>query len=318
MADRHELSREFKKLYEGPLFDTLDVFMGSETDILRLDCSRIQNSHPQAAEQIYADPDTAVDAARARATDFLDDGIEIEAVRFINLPEDRHLRLNDLRKRHLGELVALEVEVADADPVVPWMEEAVFMCKVCGMDGMTWGQTYGEIKAPPQCLEADCGVSGKDLYLNKDRCHLRDFQTILIKSVDSVLDDAPVRPCYLLDDRAGMLGKGDQTTIVGEYQIASFDQQRESQLNTFVEAMTIEGRTGSGADQMSREDIADELSAAIDDLEGDFGVERDQLVDHVAEQHGLRETEVSDTLDELVDEGDLACPNGDVVWIPEA
>lgn len=316
MVDSNEFRRQFRKLYDGVLAEPLAKLQQSDQSILRLDWSEIQAADPQTADLILSDPSTASDVAHSELDDAIGDRDMAEDVRFVNLSDDLHLRLSDLRTKHLKTLVALDVEVASVNRVEPWMETAVFMCPGCGDDDIAFGQNFGDIKVPPECPNG-CQISKDDFRLNRDRCEYRDFQAITIKSIDSPLEDEPILPCYLLDDRAGRLGKDHEVTIIGEYRLMSFDRQKETQMNTVIKAMAIEGDSGS-PDTMSSAAIEEEIKAAIGAIgpEGgdSFGVEQDAVVERVLEQTTIPEKDVRSTLDEMIDDdqNDIAAPSGRV------
>ncbi|MDI6806386.1 MAG: LAGLIDADG family homing endonuclease [Candidatus Aenigmarchaeota archaeon] len=74
-------------------------------------------------------------------------------VRIFNLPENRCIRIRNLRAEHLEKLIAVDGIVKRASEVRPEVQEAVFSCLKCG-NRISVTQTERIIRPPIEC---DCG-----------------------------------------------------------------------------------------------------------------------------------------------------------------
>jgi len=74
-------------------------------------------------------------------------------MRFVNLPENRNIRIRSIRAEHVGKMIAVEGFVKRASEVRPEVSEAIFQCPNCGTKH-TVIQTEFFLKSP---LECECG-----------------------------------------------------------------------------------------------------------------------------------------------------------------
>jgi DNA replicative helicase MCM subunit Mcm2 (Cdc46/Mcm family) len=217
-------------------------------------------------------------------------------LRVRDLPERHTYRGTDLRRSHLGQLVAIEAEVVGTDPVVPWLEVGTFECAQCG--ALTeFTQTYGDIQEPPAC--ADC--ESDTWRLDMDASTLRDFQAVLTVPRESPMDDPPVLAVYVLGGEVGRVDEGDEVTVTGIYRTMPLDLQKESRLNVFLDGWDVGVDSSTAVDTPAAE-LDEMIAAAIEDQEdvaaGHIGADRAAVIDAVAAQ-GPRRAEVESRIEHL-------------------
>ena len=90
-------------------------------------------------------------------------------VRFYNLPENRGIRIRNLRAEHIGKFIVVDGMVKRASEVRPEVSEALFQCLEC-QSNITVIQTERILRAPIECENPACGnrkafkLVGQKLY----------------------------------------------------------------------------------------------------------------------------------------------------------
>lgn len=231
-------------------------------------------------------------------------------VRVHGVPESSTYRVGKYRTRDLGSLIAVRGQVGDTEPVVPNVERATWKCHRCGEFTETH-QQYGDMIQPAVCPACESQGPWKLVESESD---LVDFQEVTLFPIDSARDDPPHIEAYLKDDLTDTVGKHDRAMFVGRYQL--HPQQNETQLRTYLEVVDIKGaeEREAGLDTESlRETIREEVLA--NQNEGtEFGVPRETLVETVTTST-MREQEVAEVLDGLVDEDIIKDANGKLVCL---
>jgi len=75
--------------------------------------------------------------------------------RFFNLPENRNIRIRNVRSEHIGKIIIVDGFVKRASEVRPEISEAVFQCLDCGSN-ITIMQTERMMHAPIECENPAC------------------------------------------------------------------------------------------------------------------------------------------------------------------
>jgi len=75
--------------------------------------------------------------------------------RFFNLPENRNIRIRNVRSEHIGKIIIVDGFVKRASEVRPEISEAVFQCLDCGSN-ITIIQTERMMHAPIECENPAC------------------------------------------------------------------------------------------------------------------------------------------------------------------
>ena len=74
-------------------------------------------------------------------------------IRFSNLPENRNVRIRNVRSEHLGKMIVVDGQIKRASEVRPEVSEAIFQCPECGLR-ISILQTEVFMKGPMEC---ECG-----------------------------------------------------------------------------------------------------------------------------------------------------------------
>ncbi|ELZ96578.1 minichromosome maintenance protein MCM [Haloferax sulfurifontis] len=248
-------------------------------------------------------------------TDDLEKPISKMPVRPVNLPDRACFRLGGLRERHLGTLVEVPVEVVEVESVDPWLRKAVWECLECGALNPT-RQGYGHIRFGT-CMSCETSLDKKNAKLMGDGTEMVDFQKLVAIPRDSALDDPPAIQVFLTGDIVGKVGVGDEITVVGKYRTLPMAMQRETQLNTFIDAKALDVDERQQAGALSEDELDDAIIRAVDDLWSEdgtaYGVPTDDAISAVVDQHGVRFAEVENRIEALEDDGEFTLAAGAII-----
>lgn len=314
MTEGSEYTQFFETDYADVIDEVTDEHKGSSNDEMYpvpIDYEDLRAFSEERADRMLQSPDSE----RTHVENVLADQFHLTRAvpRVHNLPEDRTFRVGMLRRRHLNRLIAVRGEVVGIDPVEPLLIEGAFECR-CGTTTSMPQNTYGDIIEPHDCLE--CGEQGPFDLIEK-RSDLADFQAVVIIPLDTNLDDPPAAPVYLKHDLCGRLRKGAQVTVTGVYNTMSFDRQKETRLNTFIEAVDIDA-DASQVDQLSQSELWERVEAFVrehqavdsDYLKGQFGVGRDTVVKELSQDEAVNDTDLTDCIDTHIERSALLETNG--------
>ncbi|MBI1978470.1 MAG: minichromosome maintenance protein MCM [Candidatus Aenigmarchaeota archaeon] len=76
-------------------------------------------------------------------------------IRFFNLPENRNIRIRNVRSEHIGKMIVVDGFVKRASEVRPEISEAIFQCLDCGSN-ITIIQTERIMHVPVECQNPAC------------------------------------------------------------------------------------------------------------------------------------------------------------------
>ncbi len=142
-----------------------------EEKALVVDYSMLDRFDPIIADSLMEDPENVLKAFRKAAHDIIDEKIN---VRIKNLPENRGIRIRNLRSKHLGKMWIIDTIVKSASEVKPQIYEADFKCPDCGTV-LTLEQDMYLLQKPYVC---ECGRRGDFDLLEKRMYDIRWISVI--------------------------------------------------------------------------------------------------------------------------------------------
>lgn len=295
---------------EGPYAEEADEFARTWTKGdpgFEVDWRDLYDYDADLAWGVIDDPESAIAATwkpvvgnlQEALADLYNSALGSAPVRLSGLPPTNEVRVGDLRTEHLGTLVDVDGKVVGVDNVEPWVKRAKFECRKCTHRHAV-KQNYGDLFYPPTCEECEIlehiqNPNHNDYEFIREGSTLVDYQFVGIEPAGSSLEDPPTVGVVLKRELVGVVQKGDEITVTGVYETSPLDLQRESQLNTYVEAVALDVDTEREADKMPQEELDECIRDAMGELEdeGDeFGVNWRDVVDHVSDEHDVRKQEV--------------------------
>lgn len=123
---------------------------------INADFSLLEKFDVNIADYLLENPAETIPLAQ-RAAKQLDVGSIDEnfRLRFFNLPENRNIRIRNVRSEHIGKMIVVDGFVKRASEVRPEVSEAVFQCLDCGSN-ITIIQTERMMHAPIECENPAC------------------------------------------------------------------------------------------------------------------------------------------------------------------
>jgi len=137
-------------------------------------------------------------------------------IRFTNFPEDRIIKIRDIRSANIGKLIAIEGLIRQASDVRPVATLAVFECPACGTQ-IEIIQNEQLMKEPAMC---SCGRKGRFKMLEKK---LVDTQRVVVEeSTENIGGESQPRRlgCFLTEDLVEpkiekKTAPGTRVTVIG-------------------------------------------------------------------------------------------------------
>lgn len=122
-----------------------------------VDFSLLDKFDIEIADKLLETPDEIMDLM-VEALKHIEMGLSESAMkpRFFNLPENRNIRIRNIRAEHIGKFIEVDGQVKRASEIRPEVSEVVFECPMCAMR-MMMIQTERMVKEPLRCENEHCG-----------------------------------------------------------------------------------------------------------------------------------------------------------------
>ncbi len=167
--------------------------------------SDLASSSPELAESLIHQPEETIQVLELALEET--ELIKSARVRFLDLSLTQHIRIRDIRAKHLGQMISIEGLVRQASDVRPQVVNAKFECPNCGSI-ISVLQIDKHFTEPSRC---SCGRKGGFKLLSKD---MVDAQRIVIEeSPDSLKgSEQPRRMSVFLKEDLVEPNMEDKTT----------------------------------------------------------------------------------------------------------
>ncbi|MCD6371202.1 MAG: minichromosome maintenance protein MCM, partial [Candidatus Aenigmarchaeota archaeon] len=170
----------FEEFINKFYLENLSKVLSSDEKSLIIDFVDLDKFDPELCDFLVNDPSRALDLFKHGLSKVPIIKEFVPHIRFTNFPEDRVVRIRDIRAKHIGKLIAIEGLIRQASDVRPVATLATFECPSCGtlIDVV---QNEGVLKEPVIC---SCGRKGKFRLVSKK---LVDTQRILVEESPETL-----------------------------------------------------------------------------------------------------------------------------------
>ncbi|MBN1275208.1 minichromosome maintenance protein MCM [Candidatus Woesearchaeota archaeon] len=169
---------KFSEFFESVCYEDLVKAVSKGNKHIIIPFNELSQFHVELAEDLLDDPENVLLAAR-HTIEQMDLGGDTKGfeVRFSNLPQTTHIKVRDIRSKHIGKFLQMEGIVRQKSDVRPQVTSARFECPSCG-NIIPVLQLDQKFKEPHTCA---CGRKGQFRLIHKE---LVDAQKI-------VLEEAP-------------------------------------------------------------------------------------------------------------------------------
>ncbi|HIE41401.1 MAG TPA: minichromosome maintenance protein MCM [Candidatus Aenigmarchaeota archaeon] len=154
-ANFEDIILEFLKSKEENL-----IFASTNKQPFIIDYFDLDKFNPELAEELLDKPEETLDLFYNCLKEF---DVKI-AVQFRNLPEKQHIRIRDLRIKHLNKFIIVEGIVKIASEIKPRIYETIYECQECGTT-FSQEQAGATIVKPLFCK--NCGRRGSFKLIEK-------------------------------------------------------------------------------------------------------------------------------------------------------
>ncbi|MFH8119493.1 MAG: minichromosome maintenance protein MCM [Candidatus Aenigmatarchaeota archaeon] len=151
--EREDIVEKFAEFLKDYYYDELVSVVSEGKKSLSIDFSKLDKFNPELADYLLENPEEFLNAAKDSLKQ-IDLPYQVEPrFRFFNLPQEKHVRIRNIRAEHLNKLICVDGIVKRASEIRPEVSEAIFQCSECGSK-ITVLQTERFIRPPTEC---DCG-----------------------------------------------------------------------------------------------------------------------------------------------------------------
>ncbi|MGC9200377.1 MAG: minichromosome maintenance protein MCM [Candidatus Aenigmatarchaeota archaeon] len=153
--EREKVIEKILSFLEDFYKDKIIVSVAEGKSSIDIDFSELERYDIEAAEYLLENPEETINEVEKSLSEIDPSLVERRFhLRFFNLPEDRNIRIRNLRAEHIGKLLVIDGIVKRASEVRPEVYEITFQCQACG-ELITVKQEERSIKAPEVC--PNCG-----------------------------------------------------------------------------------------------------------------------------------------------------------------
>jgi replicative DNA helicase Mcm len=153
--EKEKLVEKFLTFLEDYYKDKILVALNEGRNSIEIDFHELEKYDIEIADYLLENPDellTVVESSLGELDPLLSD--KRFHLRFFNLPEDRNVRIRNLRAEHIGKLIVVDGIVKRASEVRPEVYEITFQCPSCN-ELIVVKQEARSLKGPDAC--PNCG-----------------------------------------------------------------------------------------------------------------------------------------------------------------
>jgi DNA replicative helicase MCM subunit Mcm2 (Cdc46/Mcm family) len=151
--EKEEIIDKFTEFLREYYYNELVSAMSESRKFITVDFSLLDKFDPDLADYLAENPEEVLPLAEDSTRQIDLPGEPKLKLQFVNLPENKQIRIRILRAEHIGKLISVDGIVKRASEVRPEVSEVAFQCGDCG-NKITIIQTERFIRPPIEC---DCG-----------------------------------------------------------------------------------------------------------------------------------------------------------------
>ncbi len=149
--EREKVIEKILSFLEDFYKDKIIISVAEGKSSIEIDFSELERYDIEIAEYLLENPEETIEEVEKSLSEIDPSLVEKRFhLRFFNLPEDRNIRIRNLRAEHIGKLLVIDGIVKRASEVRPEVYEITFQCPACG-ELITVKQEERSIKAPEAC-----------------------------------------------------------------------------------------------------------------------------------------------------------------------
>jgi|YelNatPaOPRAMG01_1025707.scaffolds.fasta_scaffold08474_11 replicative DNA helicase Mcm len=154
VMEREEIVEKFAEFLKEYYYNDLVSAASEGKKSLLIDFSILDKFNPELADYLLENPEEVLAAAEDSLKQIDLPGSVKLRIRIFNLPEEKQMRIRNIRAEHIGKLISVDGMVKRASEIRPEVSEAIFQCPECGAK-ISVIQTERFIRPPTECEK--CG-----------------------------------------------------------------------------------------------------------------------------------------------------------------
>ena len=175
-----DIVEKFEEFINLNYLEKLSHVLNTDEKSIVLSYTELDKFEPTICDFLLNSPSRAMDLFRHAISRISIVEDEVPKIRFTDFPEDKIVRIRDIRAKHLGKLVAIRGLIRQTSDVRPVATLATYECPSCGTQ-IDVVQNETTLKEPSMC---SCGRKGKFKLVAKK---LVDTQRIVIEESPETL-----------------------------------------------------------------------------------------------------------------------------------
>jgi len=148
--EKEEIIEKFSEFLRDNYYNDMISAINENAKSIQVDFTLLDQFDPDLADYLLENPEEVLPLAEesVKRTDL--PGEPKLKIRVFKLPEEKQIRIRNVRSEHLGKFISIDGMVKRASEVRPEVSEAIFQCPECG-NKLTIIQTERIVRPPFEC-----------------------------------------------------------------------------------------------------------------------------------------------------------------------
>jgi replicative DNA helicase Mcm len=153
--EREQILEKFSEFLRDFYYDELIAAVSENKKSIEIDFSLFDKFDTEVSDYTLENPEEVLAIAEDAVEQIDLAGKPRLKIRFFNLPENKQIRIRNIRSEHIGKLISVDGMVRRASEIRPEVSEAIFTCPECD-NRITEIQTERIIRPPFECDKCSC------------------------------------------------------------------------------------------------------------------------------------------------------------------
>jgi len=278
--------REFLEKFEKPKHHAkyrdfiVSVMQGErDSEYIVIDWMDLFSYNPPLAKMLIDEPEEVLDAFEQAISDIQDELVMFSDGSLVKVPLEVHvtnipvvLRPRDIRKEHVGKLVAVRGIISSSTNPAVFFRRSVFVCRDCG-----WKKEVLQDPTTPMFKVTKCESCGsRNIEHSIEESEKVDIQHITIQDSPEDINGGQGKKLkgYIMGAQVGSVEVGQKVILYGIIKPwRDFSGKKLAETNLLIEVVHVEHLDGTGEIDLTPDDIKE-----IQGLKETYGDELPQVV----------------------------------------
>ena len=148
--EKEEIIEKFSEFLRDNYYNDMISAISESAKSITVDFNLLDQFDPELADYLLENPEEVLPLAEESVKQIDLPGEPKLKIRIFKLPEEKQIRIRNVRAEHIGKLISIDGIVRRASEVRPEVSEAIFQCPECG-NKLTVIQSERAVKPPFEC-----------------------------------------------------------------------------------------------------------------------------------------------------------------------